>query len=105
MFQHNIIHTGIKSAVNCIIIKAKPSIPTIIFKLKALNHVITCKNWKWVAVVSKKNSKEKLTFKIISDQNNEKLRINCCFVLSIKAKIKQPTKGKKIKNNNIKNEI
>ena len=101
MFQQSIIHTGVNRAVNCIKTKERPSTPKIKFILMALNQGFTSRNWKCVEVVSKKNKKEKLTFRIIKDQKSEKFRIRLACVLSIKAKTKQPIKDKKIRNNNI----
>jgi hypothetical protein len=40
-------------------------------------------------------------FNIMSDQKREKLRIKLTFVLSVKNKNKQPSKGKVIRDNNI----
>ena len=65
------------------------------------NHWLLSKNWNWVSVGSNKKSREILTFKIKSDQNNEKFRIKKIRVLQVKKRIKQPIKGKVIKNNNI----
>jgi len=50
---------------------------------------------------SKRYKNRKVKFKINKDQNNEKLRINLWFALSIKLRKTQANKGKPIKNNNI----
>ena len=95
------MQTGISKAVNCIKIKAKPSIPKIKFILITRIQSLISRNWNCVEVGSKKNNNEKLTFKISKDQKREKLRIKRILVLSIKMSVKQPTNGNKIRNNNI----
>jgi hypothetical protein len=55
-------------------------------------------------VGSKKKRNETLTFKIISDQKSEKLRIKPSCVLLVKVNTRQPNKGKQIRDNNIKKE-
>ena len=101
MSNNNKIQTGINNAVNWIKINANPSIPKTKLILTDWNQGLISKNWNCVAVGSKKNKSEKLTFKINKDQNNEKLRIKLSCVFSIKAKMKQPIIGKEIRNNNI----
>jgi len=44
LFQHSIMHTGINKAVNCIKIKARPSIPTIKLMLIDWNHGLNSKS-------------------------------------------------------------
>ena len=93
LFQQSIIQTGISKAVNCIKIKANPSIPKIRFILIIRIQSLISRNWNCVDVGSKKNKSEKLTFKINRDQKSEKLRIKRILVYSIKTSTKQPING------------
>ena len=102
LFQHNKIQVGIKNAVNWIISSARPSNPKIKLILAELNHEYLSISWNSEMAESKKKSKEKQTFKITNDQNNEKLRIKKIWVLSIKLIKIQANKGRKIRFNNIK---
>ena len=59
-------------------------------------------NWNSGVVWSKKKSNKKLKFNTTSDQKSEKFCISLWFVLSIKDKTTQPTKGDINNGNNIK---
>jgi len=82
--------------------RANPSKPNIILMFIVFNQPILVINWKLVLAGSKKKSKQKLRFKIISDQINEKLRINEILLLSKKHNTIEPNNGKIHNNNNIK---
>jgi hypothetical protein len=84
-------------------IKPKPSIPKTTLILIELNHEFDSRNWNCVLDASKKKRSATLALRIKRDQKSEKLRIKAIFVLSVSNKTKQPTKGKRIRLNNIEN--
>ena len=80
---------------------AKPSIPKTKLMFMESNHELVSKNWKSTVLKSKVKSKRNEKFKIIKDQNKEKLRIKTWFVLSQKLINKQAKRGKLIRKDNI----
>ena len=96
LFQQSKIQTGIKKAVNKIIISDRPSIPRTMLILIELNQEVVSRNWKCVDVVSKKNNKVTQTLRISKDQKSEKLRIKLISVLLVKTRTKQANKGREI---------
>jgi hypothetical protein len=75
-FQLSKTQVGIKKAVKSIILKAKPSIPTIKLIFIESNQRFFWTNWNVEIVGSKKKRRKKERFSISKDQPKEKLRIS-----------------------------